>query len=85
MRCHILHTIAVLQMIFTFCACGVNDTACTVHAVSMTLHAFQKIRISSRIRIYIRKGLVPLKVPLKGQCHKMVVEVNPWSGSLALN
>jgi hypothetical protein len=23
--------------------------------------------------------------PLKGQCHKMVVEVRPWSGSLALN
>jgi hypothetical protein len=22
---------------------------------------------------------------LKGQCHKMVVEVRPWSGSLALN
>jgi hypothetical protein len=23
--------------------------------------------------------------PLKGQCHKMVVEVRPWSGRLALN
>jgi hypothetical protein len=23
--------------------------------------------------------------PLKGQCHEMVVEVRPWSGSLALN
>jgi hypothetical protein len=22
---------------------------------------------------------------LKGQCHKMVVEIRPWSGSLALN
>jgi hypothetical protein len=22
---------------------------------------------------------------LKGQCHEMVVEVRPWSGSLALN
>jgi hypothetical protein len=39
-----LHTIAVLHMIFTFwnfvCACDINDSACTVHAVSMTLHAF---------------------------------------------
>jgi hypothetical protein len=50
----------------------VNYTACTVHAVSMTPHApcmrYQwhrmhcalKIRISSRIRIYIRKGFSPL-------------------------
>jgi hypothetical protein len=43
-----LHTIAVLHMIFTFrscskiCACGINDTACIVHAVSMTLHALKK-------------------------------------------
>jgi hypothetical protein len=26
-----------------------------------------------------------LKIRLKGQCHEMVVEVRPWSGSLALN
>jgi hypothetical protein len=26
-----------------------------------------------------------LIVLLKGQCHEMVVEVRPWSGSLALN
>jgi hypothetical protein len=70
----ILHTIAVLHMIFTFRSCstillctrcqwhrmrcqwyrmhrpwGVNDTACIL-----------KIRISSRIRIYIRKGFNPL-------------------------
>jgi hypothetical protein len=31
-----------------------------VHAVSMTLHAFKKILISSQIRIYIRKGFSPL-------------------------
>jgi hypothetical protein len=42
------------------CAYGVNDSACIVHAVSMTPHAFQKIRISSRIQIYIRKGFIPL-------------------------
>jgi hypothetical protein len=27
----------------------------------------------------------PLVFSLKGQCHEMVVEVRPWSGSLALN
>jgi hypothetical protein len=34
----------------------------SVHAVSMTPHAFKKIRIpvSLRIRIYIRKGFIPL-------------------------
>jgi hypothetical protein len=37
-------------------ASGVNDTAFIVHAVSMTPHALKKIRISSRIRIFIRKG-----------------------------
>jgi hypothetical protein len=41
-------------------ACGINDTICIVHAVLMTPHAFSKIRISSRIRIYIRKGFSPL-------------------------
>jgi hypothetical protein len=46
MLCHILHTIAVLHMIFNvrncsknFCACIVNDTTCTMHAMSMTPHA----------------------------------------------
>jgi hypothetical protein len=37
-------------------------TACIVHAVSVTLHAFLKIRISSRIRIYIRKGFSPRRM-----------------------
>jgi hypothetical protein len=41
-------------------ACGVNDIACIMHEVSMTPHAFKKILISSRIRIYIRKGFRPL-------------------------
>jgi hypothetical protein len=31
-----------------------------VHAVPMTPHVFKKIRNSSRIRIYIRKGFSPL-------------------------
>jgi hypothetical protein len=41
-----------------YCACGVNDTTCTTHPVSMTPHAFKKIRISSQIRLYIQKGLL---------------------------
>jgi hypothetical protein len=36
---------------------------------------------SSEPSLKILEGLVRLK----GQCHKMVVEVRPWSGSLALN
>jgi hypothetical protein len=36
-------------------ASGVNYTVCIVHPVWMPLHAFNKIRMSSRIRIYIRK------------------------------
>jgi hypothetical protein len=64
-----------------FCACGVNETASTMHVVSITLHApcmrcqwyrmhrasgindtacILKNLISSRIRIYIRKGFSPL-------------------------
>jgi hypothetical protein len=29
--------------------------------------------------------MLSLNQPLKGQCHEMLVEVRPWSGSLALN
>jgi hypothetical protein len=29
--------------------------------------------------------LLAQKLNLKGQCHEMVVEVRPWSGSLDLN
>jgi hypothetical protein len=35
----------------------VNDTACTVNAVSLTPHAYRKFRISSQIRIYMQKPL----------------------------
>jgi hypothetical protein len=52
-----LHTIAVFAIWFSLfkivrkicCACGINDTACIT-----------KNRISSRIRIYFRKGLSPV-------------------------
>jgi hypothetical protein len=30
-------------------------------------------------------SLTPISYTLKGQCQEMVVEVRPWSGSLALN
>jgi hypothetical protein len=40
-------------------ACGVNETACIVHTVLKTPHAL-KNRISSQIRIFIRKGFSPL-------------------------
>jgi hypothetical protein len=53
--CGVNDTACIVQ-----CACGINDTACIVHAMSMTPHAFLKIRISSRIRIYIWKGFSPL-------------------------
>jgi hypothetical protein len=55
-----LHTCMQCQWYCMNRACGINDTACTMHAVSMTPHAFKKIRISSRIRIYLRKGFSPL-------------------------
>jgi hypothetical protein len=53
MQCHILHAVS-------YFARDVNDTAYTVHAVSMTPHTFKKIQISSRIQIYIRKDFSPL-------------------------
>jgi hypothetical protein len=47
----------------------------------------QKI-IWSKIRMVLKQALnfdSLYTCKLKGQCHEMVVEVRPWSGSLALN
>jgi hypothetical protein len=38
-------------------ACSVYDPACIVHVVSLTLHEYRKFRITSRIRISIKKKL----------------------------
>jgi hypothetical protein len=34
---------------------------------------------------FIKDRSLTVLAYLKGQCHEMVIEVRPWSGSLALN
>jgi hypothetical protein len=48
----------LIDILFKGCQ-GRSNRSSIVHAVSMTPHAFLKIRIPSRIRIIFKKALAP--------------------------
>jgi hypothetical protein len=52
---------------------------------ALTSHYFSEATSEKLAHVMNNKCNVINNFYLKGQCHEMVVEVRPWSGSLALN
>jgi hypothetical protein len=64
-------------------------TICSEEGPKIVQNSKRRMLYSYVNQILIIDDIVPLKnvqqQTLKGQCHEMVVEVRPWSGSLTLN
>jgi hypothetical protein len=54
-------------------------------SLNLESRASKMYAVSNRGTVYVKWWVLEFGHFLKGQCHEMVVEVRPWSGSLALN
>jgi hypothetical protein len=57
--CHGRSNRSSIVHVVSYFACGVNDTACIVHAVSMTPHASLKIECLREFEFIFEKALAP--------------------------
>jgi hypothetical protein len=62
-----------------------REYACSGDIINPAALLLLNSRLLSGIKPWVGILEELLKYNLKGQCHEMVVEVRPWSGSLALN